>query len=71
MKEKKRLDLKSILTLISIISLVIFVGYILLVIKIDKEIGMLFFGVFIGLIQGITNYYFTRKSNDDKGSDKQ
>lgn len=62
--EKKKWDLKSTLTLIAIISLVLFVGYTLWSIKIDKEVAMLLIGVFITLIQQITNYYFTRK---DKG----
>lgn len=61
---KNKLDLKSILTLIAVISLVVFVGYTLWQVKIDREIAMLLIGVFITLIQQITNYYFTRK---DKG----
>lgn len=62
---KKKFDLKSILTLISIISLVIFVGYVLFMIEIDKEIAMLLLGVFITLIQQIANYYFTRKDKSE------
>lgn len=63
----KKLDLKSILTLLSIISLDIFVGYTLWKVKIDKEIALLLLGVFIGLIQGITNHYFSRKDNKKEG----
>lgn len=70
MKDKKKLDLKSILTLIAVISLVVFVGYILLKLNIDKEIAMLFFGVFTVLINKITDYYFTRKSSEDKEKEK-
>lgn len=62
----KRWDLKSVLTLIAIISLVVFVGYTLWSIKIDKEVAMLLIGVFITLIQQIANYYFTRKDDKEK-----
>lgn len=61
---KKLLDLKSILTILAVTSLIVFVGFILFNLKIDKEIAMLFFGVFTVLINKITDYYFTRK---DKG----
>lgn len=67
MKFLKNLDLKSALTLLAVLSLILFVAYILWNLQIDKEIAMLFFGVFTVLIQKITDYYFTRKDKGKEG----
>lgn len=62
----KKVDLKTILTITTIVALILFCAYILWKIEVDKDIALLFFGAFIALINQITNYFYTRKSADSE-----
>ncbi len=66
-------DLKSILTLIIVIALIIFVGALLIMLyikdMITSEIAMLLITAFVLFANNIANYYFNRNKNTMKGSE--
>ena len=64
MKKKKKIDTKTIITIMSVASMLYFVGYLLKVIEVSTDIALMFFGAFIGSFNTILNYFFTRKSKD-------
>lgn len=66
-------DLKSVLTLIIVASLVIFVGVLLVMLyiqnKITSELAMMIITAFVLFASNIANFYFTKdkNSNNTKG----
>ncbi len=62
-------DLKSVLTLIIVIALIIFVGALLVMLHlkdlITVEIAMMIITAFVLFANNIANYYFTRKERQD------
>ena len=61
-------DLKSILTLVIVIALILFVGALLIMLYlkdlITVEIAMMLITAFVLFANNIANYYFTRKENN-------
>lgn len=61
-------DLKSILTLVIVIALILFVGALLTMLYlkdlITVEIAMMIITAFVLFANNIANYYFTRKENN-------
>ena len=61
-------DLKSVLTLVIVIALILFVGALLTMLYlkdlITVEIAMMIITAFVLFANNIANYYFTRKENN-------
>lgn len=61
-------DLKSVLTLVIVIALILFVGALLIMLYlkdlITVEIAMMLITAFVLFANNIANYYFTRKENN-------
>ncbi len=65
MKEKKNLDLKSWLTILISVSLVIFVGILLFKTETTPEISIMFYSAFILFANQMAQYYFNRKKDGE------
>lgn len=66
-------DLKSVLTLVIVIALILFVGTLLIMLYlkdlITVEIAMIIITAFVLFANNIANYYFTRKDNSSAGKE--